>query len=99
MVIHYDISWLKARSKKGDALKYIFFWGHARVKNEAVGKSCFSQWYPASFIVEGITYKTAEHWMMAQKALLFGDSIIFQKIVNCEKRRGKRPGPKGDRLR
>ena len=34
---------------------------------------CFSQWYPAPFVVNGITCPTAEHSMMAEKARLFGD--------------------------
>ncbi|MCR6640246.1 MAG: NADAR family protein [Sporocytophaga sp.] len=28
-----------------------------------------------------MTYKTAEHWMMAQKALLFGDKEAYEKIL------------------
>ncbi|QQT33609.1 NADAR domain-containing protein [Sphingobacterium siyangense] len=32
-----------------------------------------------------MTYRTAEHWMMAQKALLFDDKKNFEKIINCIK--------------
>jgi ribA/ribD-fused uncharacterized protein len=31
--------------------------------------------------VEGIKYKTSEHWMMTQKASLFGDSETAKKIL------------------
>jgi ribA/ribD-fused uncharacterized protein len=85
MVIHYDINWLREKLKNGDTLKYIFFWGHANKYNEEVGKFCFSQWFECSFTVDSITYKTAEHWMMAHKALLFNDRNIFEKIINCDK--------------
>ena len=85
MKLHYDINWLTEKFESGETLKYIFFWGHTNKYNEEVGKFCFSQWFESPFIVENITYKTAEHWMMAQKALLFGDNINFQKIISCEK--------------
>ena len=32
-----------------------------------------SQWWPAGFTVDGVTYPTAEHWMMAGKSRLFAD--------------------------
>ncbi|MQY16869.1 hypothetical protein SRB5_70720 [Streptomyces sp. RB5] len=54
--------------------KYLFFWGHQPEKDGSVGKGCFSQWWPAPFTVDGVTYATAEHWMMAEKARLFGDA-------------------------
>jgi ribA/ribD-fused uncharacterized protein len=38
-----------------------------------LGPSCLSQWWPAPFTVDGVHYRTAEHWMMAEKARLFGD--------------------------
>lgn len=34
-----------------------------------------SQWYPIEFEHEGITYVTAEMWMMIQKAKLFDDQV------------------------
>jgi ribA/ribD-fused uncharacterized protein len=85
MTTHYDINWLTERFEGGDTLKYIFFWGHTNKYNEEVGKFCFSQWFESSFTVDNITYKTAEHWMMAHKALLFGDRNIFDKIIKCDK--------------
>ena len=70
-----------ARLESGENLKYLFFWGHK--KSDIITKSCFSQWYEATFIIEGIHYKTAEHYMMAQKALLFNDQEIYQQIISC----------------
>ncbi len=85
MTTQYDINWLTEKFENGETLKFIYFWGHTNKYNEAVGKFCFSQWYPSSFIVDNITYKTAEHWMMAHKALLFGDTKSFDKIIASDK--------------
>jgi len=85
MTSHYDIKWLTERFESGDTLKFIHFWGHTNKYNEPVGKFCFSQWFESSFTVDNIKYKTSEHWMMAHKALLFGDRNNFDKIINCDK--------------
>ena len=42
----------------------------------------FSNWYPATFILDGITYSSSEQYMMYQKALLFNDEEIAVKILN-----------------
>lgn len=63
--------------------KFIFFWGHQPSKDGAITKTCFSQWWQSSFTVDGVVYKTAEHWMMAKKAELFGDVEILEKIIAC----------------
>jgi ribA/ribD-fused uncharacterized protein len=60
--------------------KFLFFWGHQASK-DGITKTCFSQWWESAFVVDGIEYKSAEHWMMAKKALLFGDTENFQKIL------------------
>jgi len=61
--------------------KYLFFWGHKPLPNGEIGKSCFSQWWPAQFVVRGISYPTAEHFMMAEKARLFSDEDAWTKIL------------------
>lgn len=81
--MHYDIKWIEEEFGFGKTLNFLFFWGHTS-KNEQVGKECLSQWYPASFTFDNIIYKTSEHWMMAQKALLFKDRDIFEKIIKTE---------------
>lgn len=63
--------------------KYLFFWGHTPARDGSITKSCFSQWWAAPFSIDGITYPTAEHWMMASKARLFGDSDTLAKILSC----------------
>jgi ribA/ribD-fused uncharacterized protein len=68
---------------EGGLVKYIFFWGHTPAHQGAVDKSCFSQWYNAGFDIDGVRYPTAEHYMMAEKARLFGDESIREKILSC----------------
>ena len=50
--------------------------------NEAYG--VLSQWFRSYFTIEGVTYKTAEQYMMARKALLFHDYAAFDKIIQEE---------------
>lgn len=66
--------------------KYLFFWGHQSSQN-IISKSCLSQWYPSPFEIDNVTYATAEHYMMAEKARLFQDEVTFNKII-----RAKHPG-------
>lgn len=73
----YDIKDIAPESK------FLFFWGHQPSKDGIVTKTCFSQWWVSPFVVNGITYKTAEHWMMAKKAELFNDNKILQKIIQA----------------
>ncbi|KAK4893834.1 hypothetical protein LTR27_007860 [Elasticomyces elasticus] len=40
-----------------------------------------SQWYECPFEVDGVTYLTAEMWMMIEKAKLFGDEETAQKMM------------------
>lgn len=76
----YTLDNLKERFDKGEELKYLFFWGHTQ-KDGEITKSCFSQWYKSPFTVDGNTYTTAEHWMMAKKALLFANNDIFEQTL------------------
>lgn len=84
MTTQYDINWLTQKFENGNALEYIFFWGHTNKSKEQVNNTCFSQWFPSPFTVDNVFYKTAEHWMMAHKALLFDNSDIFEKIINSD---------------
>ena len=79
----YSINWLQSKLDSQEPVKYLFFWGHQPGKDGRITQSCFSQWWEAPILVNGISYKTAEHWMMGQKALLFGDDAMFQQIVNA----------------
>ncbi|AJQ96023.1 NADAR family protein [Gynuella sunshinyii] len=66
----------------GHKVKYVFFWGHQK-PSSGVSKTCFSQWYESEFEVDGVTYPTAEHFMMAEKARLFDDHDAAQRILKA----------------
>ncbi len=59
---------------------YLLFWGHTP-KRPGLGKHVLSQWWPARFVVAGDSYASAEHFMMAEKARLFGDTAIRAEIL------------------
>ncbi|ROQ76380.1 NADAR family protein [Streptomyces sp. NBC_01260] len=75
------ISDLVARAGRGEKVKYLRFWGHRPRADGTIGASCLSQWWPSPFTVDGVTYASAEHWMMAGKARLFGDAAAAQTAV------------------
>lgn len=52
--------------------KYTFFWET---------KSPFSQWHSSEFEINGIKFKTAEHYMMWKKAMIFGDTDIAGQVL------------------
>jgi ribA/ribD-fused uncharacterized protein len=71
---------LKSLMASGEAPRFLFFWGHS-AKEGRLGNECFSQWYPQDFEIEGQRYATAEHYMMAEKARLFGDDEHREQIL------------------
>lgn len=62
------------RTAEGQRVKYLHFWGHRARRDGTLGAGCLSQWWPSPFEADGVRYETAEHWMMAAKARLFGDA-------------------------
>lgn len=67
--------------RAGARIKYLHFWGHRPRPDGRVSASCLSQWWPSPFTVDGVTYATAEHWMMAGKARLFGDAEAERRAL------------------
>ncbi len=76
-----DVERLRQRCAAGESFKYLYFWGHRPATDDKVGKSCFSQWYEASFKLDGVRYASAEHYMMAAKARLFDDPRLLERIL------------------
>ncbi|RKN47515.1 NADAR family protein [Micromonospora endolithica] len=72
---------LQALAAAGGRVKYLFFWGHQPQPDGSIGPGCLSQWWPAPFVVDGIRYATAEHYMMVGKARLFGDDAIVAQML------------------
>jgi len=64
--------------------KYKFFW-----------EGPFSNWFLSGFIVDDIAYNCGEQYMMYQKAVLFNDTEIADKILNeTEPKKQKQLGRK-----
>jgi len=55
--------------------EFVFFW------NAEEENGIFSNWYPAGFIIEGVHYAHVEQYMMAKKALCFGDLASYAGIM------------------
>ncbi|MFB4303985.1 NADAR family protein [Actinomadura sp. NTSP31] len=71
-----DVQHLIRLHDEGARVKYLFFWGH-----RTPGPGYLSQWWPSPFSVDGVTYATAEHYMMAGKARLFGDEETAAAVI------------------
>lgn len=70
-----------AAERAGRQLKFLYFWGHQPARDGGVGPGCLSQWWPVTFTEDGHTFASAEHYMMAHKAWLFGDEESAAKIL------------------
>ena len=80
----YNNNWLAGEfDNNNENVKFLYFWGHQPSKDGSITKACFSQWWIASFEIDGICYQTAEHWMMAAKARLFNDTVALEKILTA----------------
>lgn len=80
----YTLEYVNNLFDNNEHLKYIFFWGHHPKKDGSITKSCLSQWFDCTFCIDGITYNTAEQYMMSQKALLFNDMDIYRHIIQAK---------------
>ena len=69
---------------QGNPVEYLYFWGHTPKIAGSLDKSCLSNWFPACFQVDGITYYSAEQFMMAEKARLFEDARALEKILGAQ---------------
>ena len=65
----------------GQRMDYLFFWGHQPEPDGRVGKGCLSPWWPVAFTEAGDTYASAEHYLMAGMARLFGDERLRARIL------------------
>jgi len=79
----HDLESLLQAVREGYDPQFVFFWSSTETGSGAPGPECLSQWFPASFSVEECTYPTAEHFMMAEKARLFGDRRTLSRILEA----------------
>lgn len=85
---------MTSRTLAGDKdLTPVFFW------REFQPYGFMSQWYESAFEVDGVTYLTAEMWMMIQKARLFGDeasNVVLLGKGDADTKAGSRAEDGGD---
>lgn len=63
-------------------VQYLYFYGHTKNVDDGMNRHVFSQWYGCKFIDdENIEYCSAEQYMMAKKAKLFVDNVMYDKIM------------------
>jgi len=79
----YDVDWLLKEWEVQPKIKFLHFWGHQPARNSHVTQSCLSQWWPSAMTIGDVVYRTAEHWMMAEKARLFGNDVLRERIIAC----------------
>jgi ribA/ribD-fused uncharacterized protein len=77
-----DLQSLREAVRRGHRPQYLMFWGH-RANAGEVTSACLSQWWAAPFVVDGGTYSSAEQFMMAEKARLFGDHEVRAQILSA----------------
>lgn len=82
----YSVQTIKDQFTSSASLEYVFFWGH-HAKPGKVTKACLSQWFPASFLVDGTSYNSAEQYMMAEKARVFENDDIREQILSSDDQR------------
>lgn len=67
--------WKNIFSGEAEKKDFVFFW-HEYKKN-----GCFSNWYMSDFECDGKKYCCVEQYVMAEKARLFGDYKVCDKIM------------------
>lgn len=75
--MHMDREWLMKH--RDEMPEILLFYGHKTT--DEITEMCLSQWYPCEFEAEGTKYTSAEQYMMAEKARLFGDEEIRTQIL------------------
>jgi ribA/ribD-fused uncharacterized protein len=87
-VVPHDGAWTYDRVLAAEEAQYgldfVFFWGHSSARLGEIGPHVLSQWYSHGFNCDGVGYPTAEHFMMAEKARLFGDHDCLAAILGAE---------------
>lgn len=77
----YDINKLLKEYNSGKKMDFVFFWSNKPDPSGKLISTCCSQWWPCTFVVDGVTYNCAEQYMMAEKARLFGCDDIVELIL------------------
>lgn len=87
-----NVETVQALSAGGYPLEFIHFWSASPALGQSgVGPECMCQWYPSpirirnpnilGFGLSDVTFPTAEHFMMYQKARVFRDKDAIDAIL------------------
>mgnify|MGYP001024586789 FL=1 len=80
----YNLKALREAYDKGQRFKFLFFYGSTPEKDGRISETCLSQWWKGHFLVDGVEYTCAEQFMMAEKARLFHDKEMLDKIMEAD---------------
>lgn len=80
----YCVEDLRQRYNRGDKLKYCMFWKPLATETGELAEGCLGQWWMSDFVSMTNTYCCMEQYMMAKKALVFGDEKVREEIMNCK---------------
>jgi ribA/ribD-fused uncharacterized protein len=75
--------WFVFTQMLSDCPDFLFFSGHRPSGDGGIRPGCLSHWWPAPLTVDGVTYPTTEHFMMAGKARLFGNEVMASRILEA----------------
>lgn len=78
----YDIERIRQIVRKNPRAEILYFWGHES-DAEKMTSACLSNWYECYFEIDGVCFHTTEQYMMAMKALLFGDDGVYHEIMEA----------------
>ncbi len=69
----------------GEDEKFVMFWRSRPHPDGKLAEECMSPWFERKFEADGVTYSLVEQYIVAQKAMLFGDRANLRKIrVNTD---------------
>ena len=69
----------------GEGEKFVMFWRSRPHPDGKLAEECLSPWFERKFQADGVTYSLVEQYIVAQKAMLFGDRANLRKIrVNTD---------------
>lgn len=77
--------WEFAEPVHGEGEKFVMFWRSRPHPDGKLAEECLSPWFERKFQADGVTYSLVEQYIVAQKAMLFGDRANLRKIrVNTD---------------
>ncbi|CAO5150200.1 NADAR domain-containing protein [Frankia sp. AiPs1] len=61
-------------------LRYRYFGGLSLAVSDSTGAGCLSLLWPSRFEVDGVQYRSAQHFVLARKAIVFGDEEALRSV-------------------